>query len=181
MRRIAALSSALAGLLVTAGSASAAGAPPLKVPPLPAEVIVHYEDGASASMRAAARASVDASSARRMLLPDTQVLRVAPGMARAASRELEQLGSVEWAEPNLPVKAGAAAPNDPDFDQLWGLRNTGQTVEGHAGVPGVDVNALPAWDTTRGSGTVVAVTLRSSMPSPSSLPASSFSNQRRIR
>ena len=108
-------------------------------------------------MRAAARTAVDASSARRMLLPGTQVLRVAPGTARAASRELEQLDAVEWAEPNLPVKGGSAATNDPYFDRLWGLSNTGQTVDGRTGVAGVDVNALPAWDTTRGAGTVVAV------------------------
>ncbi|HEY6595381.1 MAG TPA: S8 family serine peptidase, partial [Asanoa sp.] len=79
------------------------------------------------------------------------------GTAHAASRELEQLDSVLWAEPNLPVKAGAAATDDAYFDLLWGLDNTGQTVEGAAGEPGVDVNALEAWDTTRGAGTVVAV------------------------
>jgi subtilisin family serine protease len=157
MRRIAAGSGVLAGLLAMAASASAAEPPPLKVPPSPTEVIVHYENGASASMRAAARNSVDASSARRMLLPDTQVLRVAPGTARAASRELEQLDSVAWAEPNRMVKGGAAATDDPYFDDLWGLHNTGQTVDGRAGVAGVDVNALSAWDTTRGAGTVVAV------------------------
>jgi len=158
MRRIAAGSGALAGLLVMAATAAAADAPPpLKAARPAAEVIVHYENGTSPSMRAAARAAVDASSARRMLLPGTQVLRVAPGTARAASRELEQLDSVEWAEPNLPVKGGSTATNDPYFDRLWGLSNTGQTVDGRTGVAGVDVNALPAWDTTRGAGTVVAV------------------------
>jgi subtilisin family serine protease len=64
---------------------------------------------------------------------------------------------VDWAEPNLPLQGGAAVTDDPNFGQLWGLRNTGQTVEGSAGVPGVDVNVLPAWDTTRGAGIVVAV------------------------
>ena len=77
--------------------------------------------------------------------------------ARAAARALERLGAVRWAEPNLPVEGGAAPTNDPDFGELWGLENTGQTVEGHAGVAGVDVNALQAWDTTRGAGSVVAV------------------------
>jgi hypothetical protein len=76
MRRIAATAGAVAGLLVMAAHAAAAGAPPLKLPRAPAQVIVHYEKGASASMRAAARDAVDASSAR-MLLPD-------PGHARGA-------------------------------------------------------------------------------------------------
>src|SRR4051794_32404684 len=157
MRRIATAAGAVAGLLVMAANASAADAPPLEASRVQAEVIVHYEKGASASLRAAARGAVDASSAKRLLIPNTQVLRVAPGSARAASRELERLGSVEWAEPNRMVKGGAAATNDPYFEDLWGLRNTGQTVDGHAGTAGVDVNALSAWDTTRGAGAVVAV------------------------
>jgi len=157
MHRVAAVAGALAGMLVVAANAAAAGAPPLDAARAPAEVIVHYEHGASASMRAAARSAVDAWSARRMLLPDTQVLRVHPGTARAASRELEGLDSVEWAEPNRLVKIGSVPTDDPYFGQLWGLENTGQTVDGRTGVAGVDVNALSAWDTTRGAGTVVAV------------------------
>src|SRR4051812_23237014 len=109
MRRSAIAAGAVAGLLVMAAHASAADAPPLKPPRAPAQVIVRYEKGASASMRAAARDAVDASSARRILLPDTQVLHVAPGTAREASRELEHLDSVRWAEPNRMVKGGAAA------------------------------------------------------------------------
>ena len=157
MRRLAATTGAIAGLLVMAGPASADGGPPLPPPKKTGEVIVRFRDQASASTRAAARASVGSSSVRRLLLANTQVLRVQPGTARAASRELEGLDSVVWAEPNLPVKAGAAATDDPYFDLLWGVSNTGQTVEGAAGEPGVDVNALKAWDTTRGGGTVVAV------------------------
>ncbi len=135
----------VAGLLLMAGTASAN------------EVIVRFQHGAPASARAAAWQSVGAVAGRRLLLDDTRILRVKPGSARAASRALERLDAVKWAEPNLPVEGGAAATNDPDFGDLWGLKNTGQTVEGHTGVPGVDVNALPAWDTTRGAGTVIAV------------------------
>ncbi len=135
----------VAGLLLMAGTASAN------------EVIVRFQHGAPASARAAAWQSVGAVAGRRLLLDDTRILRVKPGSARAASRALERLDAVKWAEPNLPVEGGAAATNDPSFGDLWGLKNTGQTVEGHTGVPGVDVNALPAWDTTRGAGTVIAV------------------------
>jgi thermitase len=138
MRRPAAMTGAIAGLLIMAGAASADGGPPLQPPKKTSEVIVRFRDQAGASMRAAARASVGTSSAHRLLLANTQVLRVEPGTAGAASRELERLGSVVWAEPNLPVKAGGAATDDPYFDLLWGLNNTGQTVE-------------------RGAGTVVAV------------------------
>ncbi|HEX6652700.1 MAG TPA: S8 family serine peptidase, partial [Thermoleophilaceae bacterium] len=157
MRLVPVVTGAIAGLLVMAGAAAAETRPPLQPPKQTGEVIVRFRDHAGASARAAARRSVEASSTRRLLLANTQVLRVPAGTARAASRELERLDSVVWAEPNLPVKAGAATGDDPYFDQLWGLENTGQTVQGHAGLPGVDVNALQAWDVTRGAGTVVAV------------------------
>jgi subtilisin family serine protease len=42
-------------------------------------------------------------------------------------------------------------PNDPSFELLWGLSNTGQT----GGLAGVDINAPEAWDITTGSRSVV--------------------------
>src|SRR5439155_20948716 len=39
---------------------------------------------------------------------------------------------VEYAEPDYVVQT-TAAPNDPNFGQLWGLRNTGQVILGTAG------------------------------------------------
>lgn len=46
----------------------------------------------------------------------------------------------------------AATPSDPSFGQLWGLRNTGSNEpQGKAGVEGADVNAMKAWDMTKGA------------------------------
>ena len=46
----------------------------------------------------------------------------------------------------------AATPDDPMFGQLWGIRNSGSNEpQGSVGVEGSDVNALKAWDITRGS------------------------------
>ncbi len=80
---------------------------------------------------------------------------------------------VEFAEPNFiysivrPVKAlsiddilgtpsiskeNAYTPNDPKFSRLWGLHNTGNNEpRGTKGVNGVDVNAMKAWEITKGS------------------------------
>lgn len=81
--------------------------------------------------------------------------------------------NVEYAEPNYiysinPIRGqaftakqleqspfsdlSAALPDDPKFSNLWGLRNTGSNEpKGSAGVEGADVNALNAWDLTKGS------------------------------
>jgi subtilisin family serine protease len=140
-----------------AGAAAAREPAPVAPATSAPEVIVRFDHGASAAKRAAARQAVGAASARRLLLADTQVLRLKGQSARSAARALERLDGVRWAEPNRTIKGGSAAPDDPDFGELWGLENTGQTVDGRTGVPGVDVNTLEAWDTTRGAGTVVAV------------------------
>ena len=79
----------------------------------------------------------------------------------SATALLEQLAGhpgVLYAEPNYIVHA-LADPNEPAFPQLWGLRNTGQSVNsGWPGVAGADIHALPAWDVSLGStAQVVAV------------------------
>jgi subtilisin family serine protease len=63
-------------------------------------------------------------------------------------------GNVEYAEPNYIVYA-EAIPNDPYFSQLWGLHNTGQTVNGASGTADADIDAPEAWDFITGSNNVV--------------------------
>ncbi len=53
---------------------------------------------------------------------------------------------VLYAEPNYRVQT-FRVPNDPMFEQLWGLRNTGEG----GGVPGMDIDAVRAWSRTVGS------------------------------
>jgi len=52
---------------------------------------------------------------------------------------------VLYAEPDYTVHAGEF-PNDPSFDQLWGLYNIGQTIGSDTGTAGADIRALQAWN-----------------------------------
>ena len=58
---------------------------------------------------------------------------------------------ISAAHPNYVIRALETQPSDPDFGTLWGLRNTGQTVRGQAGIPAADIGAAKAWDITLGS------------------------------
>ena len=49
------------------------------------------------------------------------------------------------------VAPAATIPNDSDFAQLWGLNNTGQA----GGTPDADIDAPEAWDTQKGSASVI--------------------------
>ena len=74
--------------------------------------------------------------------------------------ELQQDPAVEVAEPNyLRHVQGTFMPNDTLFGQMWGLHNTGQVVNGQAGVTGADAHFPEAWGLSRetGTGVVVAV------------------------
>jgi subtilisin family serine protease len=61
---------------------------------------------------------------------------------------------VEYAELDYK-RTIAVVPNDPRFNELWGMNNTGQT----GGTPGADIDAPQAWDLTTGSGSVVVAVI----------------------
>jgi thermitase len=67
-----------------------------------------------------------------------------------AVRAYEESPDVAYAEPNFKLQP-AVAPSDPNYRDLWGLNNTGQT----SGTPDADIDAPEAWDTTTGSPDVV--------------------------
>jgi len=72
-------------------------------------------------------------------------------------RAFSDLEEVAFAEPSEVSFNSALTyiPDDPDFPQLWGLNNTGQTVNGVAGTADADIDAPEAWDVTRGHPNVV--------------------------
>lgn len=76
-------------------------------------------------------------------------------------RQFSSLGEVSFAEPSEVSFNSALAyiPNDPDFNDLWGLRNTGQTVNEVTGTSGADIKATNAWDITRGHSDVIVTVI----------------------
>jgi subtilisin family serine protease len=84
----------------------------------------------------------------------TRLLRVPNGQVAAKIAGLKRHREVRYAEPNYLLHADLT-PNDPQFGQLWGLKNTGQVVNGTAGTPGADIKAELAWSVTTGSSSVV--------------------------
>ena len=70
--------------------------------------------------------------------------------SKAALERLKNHPAVLYAEPDYIVKA-ALTPDDPRFDELWGLHNTGQT----GGTADADIDATEAWDISIGDRDVV--------------------------
>ena len=78
------------------------------------------------------------------------------GTARLIA-ELKTDPSVETVEPNYLRHVSAASSGEPDFNKLWGLRNTGQTVNGVTGTAGADTRFVEAWALARQNGPEVVV------------------------
>lgn len=92
--------------------------------------------------------------------------------------QLKNESFIEYAEPNFIGYAGgqsetSVVPNDPQYVNQWGLKNTGQTINGVTGIAGNDINIEQAWDYTTGSPTLRVAVLDSGMP----LGASEFTGR----
>jgi subtilisin family serine protease len=83
---------------------------------------------------------------------------------KSAINYLNSLPEVEYAEPNYKLSIGSSfegeegTPRDAEFIKLWGLQNKGNNeptrsgdISTTPGKAGADVNALQAWNITKGS------------------------------
>lgn len=73
---------------------------------------------------------------------------------------LSTLPTVEYVEANYIMRA-TAIPNDTRFGELYAMNNTGQTIGSQAGIVDADVDAVEAWDISKGSGNFVIAVIDS--------------------
>jgi subtilisin family serine protease len=71
--------------------------------------------------------------------------------------ELEDDSSVEYAQPNFQYYPTAINTNDTYKDLLWGLDNSGQSVNGTLGTPDADMDLPEAWAINEGTNSSVIV------------------------
>ncbi len=161
--------SLLVGLLSVAPVALAKEKASFEAPYVPGEVLVKLKEGKSLLGLKSVDKQLDLVAGRFAVVKSEQ-----KSMALALA-ELRQHPAVEYAEPNYifttstqisPVESLLAKRDmgrDERFGLLWGLHNTGRSEpnrDGSApsadqGTVGVDVNALRAWEITRGSRDIV--------------------------
>ena len=122
---------------------------------VPGEVIVRYRPGTAPAERSALRAAEGFSLEEKLPIPGVELLDLPKGVGPvAASATLEEQPDVLYAQPNF-IRQPTALPNDPRFNQLWGLHNTGQSVNGEpGGTFDADIDAPEAWNLTTGKTSV---------------------------
>ena len=117
---------------------------------VPGQIIAKYEETLGSSERAALRRQENLEKKGELGLIGAEVVKVRGQSVGQAVRDLERRPGVEYAEPNFRVYPTGFA-DEPRFSELWGLHNTGQTIDGSTGTANVDVNGKEASARTQGS------------------------------
>ncbi len=124
-------------------------------------LIVKYKKNASPQMRKQARTLVRAKitdlnndevddSYTSLLSGRLAKFKISGMSTKDAIKLLKTHQAIEYVEPDYRVSI-ASLPNDPRFDELWGLNNEGQT----GGTVDADIDAPEAWEISTGSRDVV--------------------------
>jgi len=119
-------------------------------------VIVKFKKDSSSAAIASANAKVQAIKVKKFnIVKNLHLIKLSPGVSlKKALESYRKDPNVLYAEPDYIVHA-LGIPNDPYFGSLWGLHNTGQ----NGGTPGADIQAVDAWDITKGSKDVVVAVI----------------------
>jgi subtilisin family serine protease len=145
---------AIALLLTVAFATVALASEPPPAAFAPGRVIIKYSPDATADDKAAIRADLGGTLIKTLDLIDAEVLDVQNYSVGGAVERYMVDDHIAYIEPDYIVTV-FETPDDPMFDQLWGLDNTGQT----GGTAGADIDALRAWDVFTGSEDVVVVVI----------------------
>jgi subtilisin family serine protease len=114
-------------------------------------LLVGFKAGATRASRNAAHSALGTQKAHAYRQFPVDVVRIGKTQdLDSVMRAYAARGDVAYVERNYLRKA-LALPNDPRFDELWGLRNTGQ----NGGTTGIDIGVEQVWDTTTGDASVV--------------------------
>ena len=130
---------------------------------VPGEVLVKFRDEASSSRITSLNVDMGAKELSALSMNAAVVHQYKLDGALSVEEAVLKYQSnpaVEYAEPNYLYQL-QALPNDAQFGTLWGLHNTGQTVNGTAGRADADIDAPEAWDISTGSSNVTIAVIDS--------------------
>ncbi|AKV67086.1 Alkaline phosphatase [Microcystis panniformis FACHB-1757] len=126
-------------------------------PHAPNQLILKFKQGITSAEVAQFRSLFGAVSTQTIKLTGSEIWNLSGSLS--VEKILAQYGSnpiFEYIEPDYILTKGtitpkATFPNDPSFNQLWGLHNTGQS----GGTPDADIDAPEAWDIQTGNPNLV--------------------------
>jgi len=122
---------------------------------VPGELLVKFRPGISRHLAQATHRFYGSRTVKRFGKINVDHIKIPEGWSLEKAITVYRLDpDVEYAEPNY-IRRSFLMPNDPDFDKLWGLHNTGQEVNETSATVDADIDAPEVWDTQTGSSSVV--------------------------
>ncbi|WP_128575154.1 S8 family serine peptidase [Microcystis panniformis] len=126
-------------------------------PHAPNQLILKFKQGIASTQVAQFKSLFGAVSTQTIKLTGAEIWKLSGSLS--VEKILKQYRSnpiFEYIEPDYILTKGtitpkATFPNDPSFNQLWGLHNTGQS----GGTPDADIDAPEAWDIQTGNPNLV--------------------------
>jgi len=142
----------------------------------PGELLIKFKGVTAPSListtlrgvRTSAIKRVRATVLRRSPVSGMEQWKLPAGVSVASAiKQLKSSAQVEYVEPNYRRQL-RLIPNDPLFQNQWGLQNTGQTINDSSGavitgVAGADMGLATAWATQTGSPAVVVAVIDDSV------------------
>ncbi len=124
----------------------------------PDRIIVKFKATANGSVRADIRRRERLERVRELGLIRAEVTSVKGRSPEEAVRALKRRPEVEYAELDH-VRRPSGYSEEPYFQNLWGLDNSGQTINGVSGAADVDTNGLEASTVTLGDPNLVVAVI----------------------
>jgi len=120
-------------------------------------LIITYKQGISQAMQSSANRGAKTKRFKHILGGRLAKLTFSSGDIHLLMKRLRKHPAIESVEldRNIALNEPAAVVDDPAFDSLWGMKNTGQNIRGVDGVVGADIDAETAWQKTVGSKDIV--------------------------
>jgi hypothetical protein len=122
----------------------------------PDELLIKFKTASASSINSVIE-GFKATILHHFRMIDVYHVRLPENLTLTAALDLfRNNAQVEYAEPNYIYNIGApTTPNDPLFNGLWGLHNTGQT----GGTLDADIDAPEAWDIRTGNKSIVVAVI----------------------
>jgi len=120
------------------------------------ELLVKFKPRVSIEASSISHANAGSQVIKHFRKTGIQLAKLRSGLALEEAIELYKKDpNVLYAEPNYMLYALDVFPNDPSFNNLWGLHNTGQT----GGTIDADIDAPEAWQINTGSSNVIVAVI----------------------
>ncbi|MGB2696683.1 MAG: glutaminyl-peptide cyclotransferase [Candidatus Zixiibacteriota bacterium] len=121
-------------------------------PHVEGQLIIKFVDGTTENQKKEIRNNLNSVTLRKFSLIGAELVRISGMSVEQAIDLFKEDPRVMYVEPNYIWRADII-PNDPDFDLLWGMYNTGQT----GGKVDADIDAVEAWNISTGDSIIVGV------------------------